>query len=73
MRDDQAATRASLDLTAGEAAVLQAYDDLIAVLREHGDDLPPFAHRNAIKAAASLWQVANGLGAEPGHPNELGL
>ncbi len=69
----QASTRPDLDLTPGEAAVLTAYDTLIAALRDHGDDLPPFAHRNAVKAAAALWQVANGLGAEPGHPYDLGV
>jgi hypothetical protein len=68
-----ATTRADLDLSPGEAALLEAYETLMTVLREHGDDLPPFAHRNAVKAAAALWQVANGLGAEPGHPYELGI
>ena len=70
---DQATTHADLDLTPGEAAVLQAYDSLVATLLDHGDDLPPFVHRNAVKAAAALWQVANGLGADPGHPYELGI
>ena len=70
---DQATTRADLDLTPGEAAVLQAYDTLIATLRDHGDELPPFVHRNAVKAAAARWPGANGLGAEPGHPYELGI
>ncbi len=70
---DQATTKAGIDHTPGEAAVLQAYDTLISALSEHGDHLPPIAHRNAVKAAAALWQVANGLGAEPGHPYELGV
>jgi hypothetical protein len=43
------------------------------VLREHGDDLPPFAHRNAIKATAALWQVANGLGLQPGQLYDVGV
>lgn len=59
--------------TAGEAAVLDCYENLIAALREHGEDLPPFARRNAIKAAAALWQVANGLGRQPGHLYDLGI
>ncbi len=70
---DQATPRADLGLTPGEAEILSAYDTLVAALRDHGDELPPFAHRIAVKAAAALWQVANGLGAEPGHPYELGI
>ncbi|HTU30298.1 MAG TPA: hypothetical protein VMF07_13025 [Solirubrobacteraceae bacterium] len=56
-----------------ERALVQAYELLVDTLREHADDLPPFAARNAVKAAAALWQVANGLGLDPEHPYELGL
>jgi len=41
-------------------------------LAEHGDELPPFVERNAIKALASLWQVANGLDTQPGQTYDLG-
>ncbi len=57
----------------GEQAIVDAYELLLGALRDHGDELPPFAARNAVKAAAALWQVANGLGLDPGHPYELGL
>jgi hypothetical protein len=42
------------------------------VLRDHRDDLAPFAERNALKALAALWQVANGLDQDPGQLYELG-
>ena len=56
----------------GEQELLACYERLRAVLREHGDDLPPFAQRNAIKALAALWQVANGLGLQPGQIYDVG-
>jgi hypothetical protein len=58
--------------SAGEQALLEVYEQLLAVLREHGDELPPFAERNAIKALAALWQVANGLGRDPGQLYDVG-
>ena len=58
--------------SAGEQALLEVYDRLVEVLREHGDELPPFAERNAIKALAALWQVANGLGRDPGQLYDVG-
>jgi hypothetical protein len=60
------------EITTGEQRLVDVYDELVAVLREHGDDLPPFAHRNAIKATAALWQVANGLTLQPGHIYDIG-
>jgi hypothetical protein len=62
----------AVELTAGERRVVACYDELAATLREHGDELPPYAKRNAIKALASLWQVANGAGARPGNIYDLG-
>ncbi|MGH2948807.1 MAG: hypothetical protein ACRDPC_21555 [Solirubrobacteraceae bacterium] len=56
----------------GERELLELYDRLAAVLREHGEELPPFAERNAIKALAALWQVANGLGHDPGQLYDVG-
>jgi hypothetical protein len=63
---------ATFELTAGEQALVEAYERLLATLREHGDDLPPFAQRNAVKATAALWQVVNGLGLQPGHVYDIG-
>lgn len=60
------------DLTAAENDLLEVYERLVALLEQHGDELPPFARRNAIKAAAALWQVANGLDADPRHLYTLG-
>jgi hypothetical protein len=42
------------------------------VLDAQRDQLPPFAERNALKALAALWQVANGLDQDPGQLYELG-
>jgi len=56
----------------GERALLETYERLHAILAEHGDELPPFAQRNAIKALAALWQVANGLGRQPGQVYDVG-
>jgi hypothetical protein len=61
------------ELTAAERELVDCYERLVAVLREHGDDLAPFAHRNAIKATAALWQVANGLGLQPGQLYDIGV
>lgn len=56
----------------GERALVECYETLYAVLEERGEELPPFARRNAIKALAALWQVANGLDAEPEQLDGLG-
>ena len=60
------------EISTGEAELLEVYERLHAVLSEHGEDLPPFAQRNAIKALAALWQVANGLGRQPGQVYDVG-
>jgi hypothetical protein len=59
-------------LNQAEAEVVEVYRKLGAVLRDRVDELPPFARRNATKALAALWQVANGLDMEPAQPYELG-
>jgi hypothetical protein len=59
-------------LNEAEAQVVEIYGALEAVLRDRGDDLPPFARRNATKALAALWQIANGLDMEPNQPYDLG-
>jgi hypothetical protein len=63
---------AATELTQGERELADAYDALVRTLRVHGEDLPPFARRNAIKATAALWQVMNGLGLEPGQLYDVG-
>jgi hypothetical protein len=63
---------APFELTDGEQQLLECYESIKRVLTEHRDELPPFAERNAIKALAALWQVANGAGAQPGHIYETG-
>jgi hypothetical protein len=60
------------ELTEGERQLLECYESIKHVLTEHRDELPPFAERNAIKALAALWQVANGAGTQPGHIYDTG-
>jgi len=61
-----------VELTTAEESLVECYERLATTLREQGDDLPPFAKRNATKALAALWQVANGLDMEPGQLYDLG-
>jgi hypothetical protein len=63
---------ANFELSRGERELVDAYEGLLHTLRKHGEDLPPFARRNAIKATAALWQVANGLGEQPGQIYDVG-
>ena len=60
------------ELSEGEAALLETYERLRAILEQHGEELPPFAQRNAIKALAALWQIMNGLDLDPGQVYDLG-
>ena len=59
-------------MDSGEERLVACYEELAAILREHGEELPPFAQRNAIKALAALWQVSNGLDRDPGQVYDLG-
>lgn len=61
------------ELTPAEANLVECYERLASTLREHGDELPPFARSNAKKALAALWQVANGLDMEPGQLYDVGV
>jgi hypothetical protein len=61
-----------VELSPAESDVVACYEQLATTLREHGEELPPFARANATKALAALWQVANGLDVEPGHVYDLG-
>ena len=65
-------TSGPFELTAGEQRLIDCYETLREILAEHRDDLPPFAERNAVKALAALWQVANGAGLQPGHVYDIG-
>ncbi len=60
------------ELNDAERAVVDCYRSLSRILEEQRDQLPPFAERNAIKALAALWQVANGLDQDPGQIYHLG-
>lgn len=61
-----------VELTPAEASLVECYEKLATTLREHGDELPPFAQANATKALAALWQVANDLDVEPGQLYDVG-
>jgi hypothetical protein len=60
------------ELNEGERMLVDCYQGLVTALRDHRDDLAPFAERNALKALGALWQVANGLDQDPGQLYELG-
>lgn len=60
-------------LSDGERRLVDCYEEVVAILRQNGEELPPYAKRNAIKAAAALWQVANGAGKHPGHIYDVGV
>lgn len=61
-----------VELRPAEASLVECYEKLATTLREHGDELPPFARANATKALAALWQVANDLDVEPGQLYDVG-
>lgn len=60
------------ELNEAEGTLVDCYRMLASALEMHGDELPPFARRNATKALAALWQVMNGLDMDPGQIYELG-
>jgi len=60
------------EVSVGEQQVIECFNSLRATLAEHGDELPPFVERNAVKALAALWQVANGEATRPGQLYEVG-
>ena len=61
------------DLSEAECMVVDVYRQLARIVEMHGDELPPFARRNAHKALAALWQVMNGLDMDPGQTYHLGV
>ena len=60
------------DLSPVQADLMECYEKLARVLSEHAADLAPFEQRNALKALACLWQIANGLDMDTGHIYDLG-
>jgi hypothetical protein len=60
------------EISVGEQQVIECYESLRRTLAEHGDELPPFVERNAVKALAALWQVANGEATRPGQLYDVG-
>lgn len=72
MSETSGATAMPEDLSEPEQRLVACYRELRALLESHGDELAPFERRNALKALASLWQIANGLDADPGQLYDLG-
>lgn len=60
-----------LELTESEKTLVECYRTLVRILRE-SEDLAPYQRRNALKAVAALWQVANGLDMDPGQLYDIG-
>ncbi|HZD18725.1 MAG TPA: hypothetical protein VE669_11340 [Actinomycetota bacterium] len=60
------------EMNDAERKLAGTYEQLKGILQEHGEDLAPYQHRNALKALAALWQVANGLDLDPGQLYDLG-
>jgi hypothetical protein len=60
------------EVSVGEQQVIDCFNSLRTTLAEHGDELPPFVERNAVKALAALWQVANGEATRPGQLYDVG-
>jgi len=60
-----------VELSESERTLVESYLGLVRVLKD-GKDLAPFERRNAMKAAAALWQVVNGLDLDPGNLYEIG-
>lgn len=60
------------DLNPVQEELVGCYDRLASLLGERREELAPFEERNALKAFAALWQVANGLDMDRGHTYHLG-
>jgi hypothetical protein len=60
------------ELAESEAKLVDVYRELARTLDMYGDELPPFARRNGLKALAALWQVMNGLDMDPGQLYDVG-
>ena len=60
------------DLSPAQQELMECYDHLASVLGERREELAPFEERNALKAFAALWQIANGLDMDRGQTYHLG-
>ena len=60
------------ELNSAQASLVECYDRLARTLTDQRDELAPFEERNALKALAALWQVANGLDMDRGQIYHLG-
>lgn len=60
------------DIGEAQRELAEIYERLKAVLAERSDELAPYEERNALKALAALWQVANGLDLDPGQLYDVG-
>jgi hypothetical protein len=63
---------AGYELNDAEEKLVGCYHTLASVLAEQREDLAPNQERNALKALAALWQIANNLDMEPGNLYHLG-
>ncbi|MEA2460497.1 MAG: hypothetical protein QOH90_674 [Actinomycetota bacterium] len=61
-----------VDLNPAQTEWIDCYNKLVHILGDHRTELAPFEERNALKALAALWQVANGLDMDPGQIYHLG-
>jgi hypothetical protein len=61
------------DLSPAQQELMECYDSLAKVLGDQSAELAPFEQRNAQKALAALWQIANGLDMDRGHMYHLGV
>ncbi len=59
-------------LEPAQQELVECYDRLARLIGDHRDELAPFEERNALKALAALWQVANGLDMDRGQIYHLG-
>ncbi len=60
------------ELTDAQAELVACYNELVRILAERRAELAPYEERNALKALAALWQIANGLDMDPGQIYDLG-
>ena len=60
------------ELGGAQQELMGCYNELVRILKERRAELAPYEERNALKAVAALWQVANGLDMDPGQLYEIG-
>jgi hypothetical protein len=59
-------------LPPAQRALADCYTALRRAVEEHRAELAPYEERNALKALAALWQIANGLDLDPEPLYDLG-